>query len=279
LRKLNSNTIHIKSSALALPKAAREFCTSSTLTSGGITKMSELKGWRTSGCLKRFSAGQPSLFRITMTDLIIETTVRWVEGHKQFLGGLSVGIGALAYGIYIWQIAKKGIRPHPLSWILWSFVSGVATWLQWAKGAGPGYWVTLFTALVCFIIGVIALFLYEPELSLFEQISFATGVVAVAFMCAKDPRAAAAFATIADVIGYIPTIKKGWVAPHTDSVTSFALNSIKFIPALLALNAYSVATWLYPATLVIVNGGVAVMLAVRRRTIPKVSDESRVTAP
>lgn len=201
-----------------------------------------------------------------MTAVIIETTIRWVQGHKQLLGEISVAIGVLAYGIYIWQTAKKdGIQPHPLSWLLWAFVSAIATLAQQAEGAGPGNWVTGFTAFVCVIIGLITIFKYDWDFSRSERISFATGVVAAVFVVGKNPSAAALLATIADVIGYYSTIRKGWVAPYTDSATSFALNSVKFIPALLALNAYSVATWLYPATLVIMNGGVAIMLVVARR--------------
>lgn len=63
------------------------------------------------------------------------------------------------------------------------------------------------------------------------------------------------------------SIKKGWTAgppPAWIARFPFALNSAKFIPALFALYSYSVATWLYPAVLVVANGGVSRMLAVRR---------------
>ncbi len=77
---------------------------------------------------------------------------------KSFLGGLAVAISVLAYVIYIWQTIKKdGIRPHPFSWLLWGFVTTVATFAQHAKGAGAGLWVTAFTAVVCVIIGTLTL--------------------------------------------------------------------------------------------------------------------------
>jgi cytochrome c-type biogenesis protein CcmH/NrfF len=40
---------------------------------------------------------------------------------------------------------------------------------------------------------------------------------------------------------------------------------LKFVPSLFALDSYSIATWLYPATLVVVNGFVAALLVSRRR--------------
>jgi hypothetical protein len=187
--------------------------------------------------------------------------------HKQMLGGLSVAIGALAYAIYLWRtVEREGIAPHPFSWLLWGCVTTVAALAQHAKGAGPGSWVTAFTAVVCFIIGTLTLLKHRWLFSRFDWLSLTGGIVVIVFyIFTKNPTASAALATTADVLGYNSTIKKGWINPHSDSAISFALNSVKFVPALFALNTYSIATWLYPATLVLVNGGVSAMLVARRR--------------
>jgi hypothetical protein len=42
--------------------------------------------------------------------------------------------------------------------------------------------------------------------------------------------------------------------PQKDSVTSFALNGVKFIPSLMEMDPISFATSFYPATLLILNG-------------------------
>ena len=187
--------------------------------------------------------------------------------HKHVLGVLSVGISVFAYAIYLWQTVKKeGVQPHPFSWLLWGFVTTVAALAQHAKGAGPGNWVTVFTAIACFIIGMFTLLRHKWRFCRFDCLSLAVGVIVLLFyVFARDPTASAVLATCADLLGFNSTVRKGWIQPHTDSATTFALNSAKFIPALFALNAYSVATWLYPASLVVANGGVAVMLFVRRR--------------
>jgi hypothetical protein len=192
---------------------------------------------------------------------------------KTALGALSVAISFVAYSIYLWQTIKsEDIQPHPLSWFLWGFVTGVATVAQWAKGAGPGYWVTAFTAIICFIISGITFSQREWRFSRSEYVSLAVGLAAIVWYgFAKNATACAVLATIADVLGYNSTIRKGWEYPHSDSVTSFMLNAAKFIPAIFALNAYSIATWLYPATLVLMNAGVAIMLAVRRDHLKKKS--------
>lgn len=188
---------------------------------------------------------------------------------KTAWGLLSIGIGAIAYTIYLGQAAKKkGVQPHPLSWILWGLVTGVAYLLQRESGGAAGSWVTGFTSCVCFLIGGFSLVKHTWRFSRFDKISVWFGVgVLLFYIFSRNPTHSAVLATLVDAVGYLPTIKKAWIQPHKDSATAFSLNSLKFVAALLALESYSVATWLYPATVVVVNGGVATLLLGRRRKV------------
>jgi hypothetical protein len=188
---------------------------------------------------------------------------------KLAMGALSVILMLIAYAIYIGQTARaEGVRPHPFSWFLWGFVTGVAYLVQITQGAGAGSWVVGFTAIICLFIGAISLFKYRWRFSSFDWFCLVAGlVVFLYYMFSKNPTQSAILATTTDIIGYGSTLKNGWTKPHKDSATSFALNSAKFVPSLFALESYSIATWLYPATLVLMNGAVAAMLIVRRRQL------------
>jgi hypothetical protein len=190
--------------------------------------------------------------------------------HKSALGALSVAIGVVAYSTYLWKIIKdENIQPHPFSWLIWAGVTTVAALTQRQQGAGPATWVTEITACACVVIVVLSILKrVKWTFSAADITALVFGITAVlAYAVAKQPTAAAVCATIADLIGYDPTIRKGWIDPYTDSAISFMLNSAKFVPALFAIDEYSVATWLYPATLVVVNGCVAGMLKARRAYI------------
>jgi hypothetical protein len=49
-------------------------------------------------------------------------------------------------------------------------------------------------------------------------------------MFSRDVNVAAASTTAIDALGYGPTFVRGWAQPRRDSVTSFALNGVKFVP-------------------------------------------------
>jgi hypothetical protein len=121
---------------------------------------------------------------------------------------------------------------------------------------------------MCFVIGLFSLFKHRWQFALFDWLSLSAGIILLFYyLLAKNAFSSAILATAMDVVGYGPTVKKGWAKPYNDSVSSFALNSIKFIPALCALKSYSLTTWLYPFTLVVVNGAVALMLFLRRQRV------------
>jgi hypothetical protein len=85
------------------------------------------------------------------------------------------------------------------------------------------------------------------------------------YMFTRDANAAAAMTTAIDALGYGPTFTRGWSFPRKDSVTSFAINAAKFVPSLMAMDPISFATSFYPATLLVLNTAVAIMLLMRRR--------------
>lgn len=186
---------------------------------------------------------------------------------KLAMGGLSLAIMFAAYAVYFWQSHQPdNVQPHPFSWLLWGLVTLVAYFAQVLAGAGPGSWVSGLTAMICFAIGIDSFVRNRWTFSIGDFVSLALGIgVLVFYLCERRPTESAVLATTADVVGYLPTFRKGWRYPHRDSITSFGLNSVKFIPAIAALHTYRVATWLYPATMVVANAGVALMLFGRRQ--------------
>jgi hypothetical protein len=95
----------------------------------------------------------------------------------------------------------------------------------------------------------------------------AAGAVFVMYFFTKQANLAAALTTVIDALGYGPTFVRGWSYPRKDSVTSFALNSAKFVPSLMAMDPISFATSFYPATLLVLNAAVAIMLSMRRQAV------------
>ena len=89
----------------------------------------------------------------------------------------------------------------------------------------------------------------------------------IIYLFTRQANVAAALTTFIDALGYGPTFTRGWSFPRKDSVTSLALNGAKFVPSLMAMDPISFATSFYPATLLVLNTAVSIMLLMRRRAV------------
>jgi hypothetical protein len=187
---------------------------------------------------------------------------------KAALGSFSVALMLLAYSRYLWKASRKRVQPHPVSWFIWGLVTGVAYGVQVTRGGGAGSWVVGLTALSCFVIAALSMRSYGFHFDEFDTACLVLGLAALAaFLFTSLAWLAAVLATVADVIGYAPTVRKGWKEPDSDDAASFFLNSAKFAPSLWAMGSYSVATLLYPITVLIANAVVFVILVWRGRVL------------
>ena len=185
---------------------------------------------------------------------------------RDALGALSVILGVAGFLVYFWQTLSGEVRPHPLSWFLFGVLSVTGYLVQRDQGAEAGSWALLAMSVICFLLVAVSVIRGERSFSQVEWAFLIAGLfVFVFYLFAREPTVAAVLITLVDALGYGPTFTRGWTNPQKDSVSSFALKGAKFVPSLLAMEPISFATCLYPATLLVLNATVSIMLVARRR--------------
>ncbi len=202
-------------------------------------------------------------------------------GFKIFLGYFSVALGFIAYGFYFRDIFLKRTKPHAFSWFIWGLITTIAFYAQIVKGAGAGAWATGTGSLVCFIIGFFALNGGERRFSCLDWVTLIFALAAILlWFVTNDPLGSVIVLSITDVIGSTPTFLKSFNKPDEETAKAFAMHSIKFFIAIVALQSYSLATWLFPATLACVNGVIAIFIISRRNGLSlQANGTSRLQKP
>jgi hypothetical protein len=194
----------------------------------------------------------------------MQALVAW----RDALGVLSVVLAVLAAVIYILQTLRGEVRPHPLSWFLFGTLSLTGYWVQRDEGARQGSWTLLAMTIICFLFVAVSVARGERSFSRQEwAFVVAGGAVFVIYLFTREANVAAALTTLIDALGYGPTFTRGWSFPRKDSAASFGLNAAKFVPSLMAMDPISFATSFYPATLLVLNSAVTIMLIMRRRAV------------
>lgn len=155
---------------------------------------------------------------------------------------------------YLRDIIKGRVVPHPYTWFIWSIVSGTVLVGQIVKGAG---WATIpFVAseIFTFIIFVVSLkfgFKNIPRADTKFLIAALLGLVP--WYITKDPTISVVIMVGIDLIAFVPTLKKTWANPQSETVLLYGSNVLRHTLSLLALSSYNIATMLHSLSMICTN--------------------------
>lgn len=188
---------------------------------------------------------------------------------KQILSGIAFVFTYLLFVPYIRSIKQEIIVPHVFSWIVWAFGTFIVFLAQLADGAGVGAWPVGFSACIT---GYIAFLSYRLRsiirITGRDWILFLLAIAAIpGWYFASDPFWAVLFLTIADLLGFGPTLRKAYSHPYQEHMGFFALGGVRNLLVCLALENYSWTTVLFPAAVGTACFGVAVFLLIRRAVV------------
>lgn len=187
---------------------------------------------------------------------------------KTVLGITATVMALVSYIPYIRNMLSGKTKPHAFSWLVWGALTAIAFVGQISDGAGPGAWVTGFTACISFFIFITALRTGEKDITKTDWLSLVgAGIAMLLWWATSDPLIAVMLITVIDALGFFPTFRKSYQKPYQETAITFALSALKFVIAILALENLTPTTWLYPASLVLMNGIFVIMLLIRRKQV------------
>lgn len=183
-----------------------------------------------------------------------------------FFGLLSTGMIFISRIYYLKSIFAGITRPHAFSWLIWGSISSIGFAAQVVEGAGAGSWARGFAAATCFLLAVLGYYKGDRAYTRADWITLAVAFTAIPlWMITKTPVWSVILVCFIDTLGYLPTVRKSWHKPTEESAAGYGLFTLGAMFSLLALENYTISTWLYPVVLVISNASMAVYLLVRRQ--------------
>ncbi len=189
-----------------------------------------------------------------------------------------VALSVFGYGVYFRGIFKGVFKPHAFTWLIWGVLTWIAFVAQVQDGAGVGAWVTAVMGIASVLIFVLALVRGEKNITTSDWISLVSaGIALLVWLVTSQPLISVCIAILIDNLGLYPTLRKSWHKPYQESLINTYAAALKFVFALIALENYSLLTWLYPASLVLANVGTIVLLEYRRRVVDNTSRVDAVT--
>lgn len=188
---------------------------------------------------------------------------------KELLSAAAMVLTLAAFLPYIRDILQGRVRPHVFSWVIWALTTFVVFFAQLQAQGGAGAWAIGVSASITTLIAVLA-FLQRADVTITrtDRLFFAAALASLPlWYLTADPLWAVVLLTVIDLLGFAPTLRKAWAAPHSESLLFFGLFLVRNLLVVLALERYSPTTWLFPVAVALACALLMVVIALRRRVV------------
>jgi len=190
---------------------------------------------------------------------------------KLFFGIASSIIAVVCFIPYIIDILKRKTEPHMYSWLIWTILQTIGVMAQLKEGAGYGAWALAIGAVFCFSIFLLSFKYGTRNISKFDTFCLIASICTIIiYFAIENPVWAIIAVAIVDFVGFLPTFRKGFEEPDTETVSTFVMSATANVLSLIALQNYNVTTVFYIASLFFTNSSFAIMILLRRRLLKKV---------
>lgn len=162
-------------------------------------------------------------------------------------GGAAMVLCTVQYYSYFRGIFAGRVKPHVITWMIWSLIAGIGFAAQLTDHAGAGAWATGYTALLCLAVFALSFSHGDRSVTVIDALTLAFSLAAIVlWRVTSDPLNAVILISVANTLGFIPTIRKSYAKPYGEPIASYLVSNIKWGFALAALTSFTWTSTLYP---------------------------------
>ncbi|MDP9249098.1 MAG: hypothetical protein M3M85_01120 [bacterium] len=169
-----------------------------------------------------------------------------------------IGVAANLVGSfwYLREIIRGQTRPNLVSWVIWTLPPFIGVFLMLKAGAGLSFWGALAAGVTSLLVVAIALLKNNGywKLNRFDLVCGAIALTSLLiYLLTYNLAVSILFAVMADSLAYIPTIRKSWKFPETESSSTYWGGTVNNAIALLIITNWSFAIYSFSVGLIIMN--------------------------
>lgn len=178
----------------------------------------------------------------------------------ELIGTLSGILAAISYLPYTRDILGRKAKPERASWLIWSFLAGIAFFSQLSKGATNSLWFAGLDSLGAFIIFCLSIKYGVGGLTRQDiRALAAAGIGLVLWYVSHDAIYALLITIVIDAIGTSLTVMKTYGDPSTETYPMWLIVCAASILATISIGKFDPVLIAYP--LYIFGANFAVVIA------------------
>ncbi|MDD4662049.1 MAG: hypothetical protein PHG24_02085 [Candidatus Pacebacteria bacterium] len=180
-------------------------------------------------------------------------------------------VGVVAFLPYLKDVFSSKTKPHIYTWLIWIITQGTAVAGMIYGGAD---WGSLSLAIGLIFVTFVFLLSFKygtKDITKSDTVILIFALLAIiVWWQLKNPILSVLMVSIIDVFGFIPSFRKTFNDPWSETLSSWGLFATSNILALLAMSEYNFLTIFYVSVISIGNILVFLIALIRRKQLQNV---------
>jgi len=187
---------------------------------------------------------------------------------KTTCGIIATLVSVISFVPYLKDIYKKKTQPHSYTWLIWAILQFTGVVAMYNNGAGIGALSLAVGSVFCGYIFILSLKYGTKNITSFDTFCLVGALAAIAvYIFLHDAFLSVILITVIDFAGFLPTLRKAYAEPYSETLSLFILGVISSSFNIVAISTYSITTTLFPAYILFANLFFTVMIWMRRKVI------------
>ena len=181
--------------------------------------------------------------------------------------GIISGVFAIVSAVpYIRDTLKGSTRPNQVTWFIWVLLLVIALLSQISSGGKDSLVFVCGDLIATSIILVLALFKGERQWHWIDKWALVgAGIGLVLWGVFNQPVLALAMIIFVDFCGAVPTLRKSFAEPESETFIAYLITATGAVFGILAVGALNISLLVYPLYIMLVNLSVALAIWLGRR--------------
>lgn len=182
------------------------------------------------------------------------------------VGFLALLLNLIGYIPYVRDIMRKKVKPHRITWGIWTILTTIAAFNQVANGGGYSSLFFISTAVLVTIVFVLSLRFGMGGASKIDRLCLIFAILLLIYwITIQETRLSTVLAVIIDGIAAIPTVIKTYHHPKTESYPQWILAGVAGILTMISVPRLDWVLIIYPLYVVLMNGAIVGVKYMRER--------------
>jgi hypothetical protein len=179
---------------------------------------------------------------------------------------ISAIVGISCFVPYIRDIFLNKTTPHSYSWLVWAILEVTGAVAMFGGGAGFGIASLSIGAVLCAFVFFLSLRYGTKNVTKFDTVCLAGALFAfILYLLTHNALASVILVACIDLIAFLPTFRKVFAEPYTETLATYFLSALSSAFALGALSFFTLTTSLYLISLIFTNTFTVVLILIRRK--------------